>query len=324
VRLCRPRRDRQAPGDGLVGQPLGDQFGDLELAVGQPRPRAHRLTQETECRIQDRGPVAVVEQMARTRQRDQRRPRDQRRHLPPQLEPGTPVPLAVQYRRARPDRREQGPDVGAVIDLQQPGGHSGRSAGLLGPGEGRHLVSRGVGDEGSGQRLQPQAPMSSHQRHHRVADRRGRQVLPAGARPVQHQRLDPVRVPRRDRGGQLTALRGPEQPEAVGAHRVCHRERRGHLPVERQVDPVPVRQSAPGLVVADHGEPLGQPPDKGAEGVKLKLPAQMGDPARLEQQRRTGARRRVGDAARGRSTVPDRRPHASRLASSAISVKELN
>ena len=322
MRLRRPRRDGQAPGDGLVGQPLGDQFGDLELAVGQPRPRARRLAQETEHRIQDCCPVAVVEQVARTRQRDQRRPGDQRRDLPPQLEPGTPVPLAVQYRGARPDRRKQGPDVGVVIDLQQPGGHGRRSAGLLGPGEGRHLVSGGIGDEGTGQRLQPETPMSSHQRHHRVPDRGGCQVPPAGAHPVQHQRLDPVRACRRDRGGQLAALRGAEQPEAIGAHRVCHRQRRGHLPVERQVDPVPVRQSAPGLVVADHGESLGQTLDKGAEGVQLKLPAQMGDPARLEQQRRASARRRVGDAARGRSTVPDPRPHASRLAPPAISVKK--
>jgi len=265
VRLRRPRRDGQAPGDGLVGQPQGDQFGNLELAAGQPRRGARRLVQETERRIQDRLPIAVVEHVARTGQRDQRRPRDQRGDLPPQLEPGTPVPLAMQHRRARPDRREQSPDVGVVIDLQQPRRHGSRGAGPLNLGEGGHLFGRGIGDEGSGQRLQPQTPVSPHQCHHRVPDRGGRQIPPAGARPVQHQRLDPVRVPRRDRGGDLTALRGPEHPEAVGAHRVGHRQRRAHLSVERQIDRVSIGQTAPGLVVADHGETLGQPPDKAAE-----------------------------------------------------------
>ena len=289
MRLRRPRRDGQAPGDGLVGQPQGDQFGNLELAAGQPRRGARRLVQETERRIQDRLPIAVVEHVARTGQRDQRRPRDQRGDLPPQLEPGTPVPLAMQHRRARPDRREQSPDVGVVIDLQQPRRHGSRGAGPLNLGEGGHLFGRGIGDEGSGQRLQPQTPVSPHQCHHRVPDRGGRQIPPAGARPVQHQRLDPVRVPRRDRGGDLTALRGPEHPEAVGAHRVGHRQRRAHLSVERQIDRVSIGQTAPGLVIADHGEPLGQTPDKGAERVQLELPAQMGDPARVQQQRRAVA-----------------------------------
>jgi hypothetical protein len=64
VRLGGPRRHRQAPGDGLVGQPPGDQLGHLELTVREPRPRARRLAQEAERRIQDREPVAVVEQVA--------------------------------------------------------------------------------------------------------------------------------------------------------------------------------------------------------------------------------------------------------------------
>jgi hypothetical protein len=89
-------------------------------------------------------------------------------------------------------------------------------------------------------------------------------------------------VPCRDRGCQLAALRGPEQAEAGGAQGVGHRKRRGHLPVERQVDPVPVRQAAPGLVKADHREPLRQPFDEAAERAQLQLPAQMGDPARLK------------------------------------------
>ncbi len=47
MRLRRPRRNRQAPGDSPVGQPPGDQFGHLQLTAGQPRLRAHRLAQET-------------------------------------------------------------------------------------------------------------------------------------------------------------------------------------------------------------------------------------------------------------------------------------
>ena len=222
---------------------------------------------------------------------------------------------------ARPDRREQGPDVGVVVDLQQPGGHGGRGARPLEPGERRHVLGRGIGDEGPGQRLQPQAPVRPHQRHDRLPDLGGRQIPAAGAHPVQHERLDPVRVPRRDRGGELTSLRGPEQAETAGAHRVGHRQRRGHLPVERQVDPVPVGQAAPGLVIADHGEPLGQALDEGAEGEQLQLPAQVGDPARIAQQRRAGARRRVGDPAGRRAAVPDPRPHPSRLALPASAVK---
>src|SRR6478609_6742751 len=33
VRFGGPRRDRQAAGDGLIGEPLGDEFGHLELAL---------------------------------------------------------------------------------------------------------------------------------------------------------------------------------------------------------------------------------------------------------------------------------------------------
>src|SRR5215469_15574240 len=106
VRFGRPRRDRQAPGDGVIGQPRRDQFGHLELPVGEPRPRARGPAQETQRRFQDRWPVTVVEQVAGTRQRDQRRLRDQRGDLTPQLEPGAPVPLAVQDRGTGPDRRK--------------------------------------------------------------------------------------------------------------------------------------------------------------------------------------------------------------------------
>jgi len=119
---------------------------------------------------------------------------------------------------------------------------------------------------------------------------------------------------RRYRGRELTALRGAEQAEPVGPHRIGDRQRRSHLPVERQVNPVPVGQAAPGLVIADHGKPLGQTLDEAAEREQLKLPAQMGNPARVAQQRRTGAHRRVGDAARRCAAVPDRRHHPSRLA----------
>ena len=42
MRLGGPRRDGQPPGDGLIGQPLGDQFGHLELTAGQLRPRGSR------------------------------------------------------------------------------------------------------------------------------------------------------------------------------------------------------------------------------------------------------------------------------------------
>jgi hypothetical protein len=118
-----------------------------------------------------------------------------------------------------------------------------------------------------------------HQRQDRVPDLGGRLVGAGGARPIQHQRLDPFRALGRYRGRELAALRGAEQAEPAGAGRVGDRQRRRHLPVERQVDPVPVRQPASGLVVADHREPLGQPRHETGEGEQLQLPAQVGDPA---------------------------------------------
>ena len=148
-------------------------------------------------------------------------------------------------------------------------------------------------------RLESQAPVRPHQRHDRLPDLRGRQVAAAGAHSVERERLDPIRVPGRDRGRQLASLRGAEQAEPAGAHRVGHRQRRSHLAVEREVDVVPVGQAAAGLVVADHGEPLRQVLDKGAERVQFQLPAQVRDPAGVDKQRRTCAGCRVGDAARG-------------------------
>src|ERR1700750_2941385 len=35
VRFGGPRRDKQAAGDGLVGEALGDEFGHLELALSE-------------------------------------------------------------------------------------------------------------------------------------------------------------------------------------------------------------------------------------------------------------------------------------------------
>jgi hypothetical protein len=163
--------------------------------------------------------------------------------------------------------------------------------------------------------------MGPDQRHDRLADLGGRQIPATGTHSVQHERLDSLRVSGRDRGGQLTALRGPEQAETVSTHRVGHRQRRGHLPVERQVDPVPVRQAAPGLVIADHGELLGQPLHEAAERKQVHLRAQIGDPARITQQCRANTRRGVSDTTRGRDAVPDPRPHPSRLAPPADAVK---
>ena len=285
-------------------------------------PASAGSRQETERRLQHPLPVAVVVQVAGTRQRDQRRPRDERCDLASKREPGTLVRLAVQDRRPRLDRREQRPDVGVVVDLQEPGGHGRRSARPLEPGEPGQVLSRGIGDECPGQRLQPQAPVRPHERDDRLPDLGGRQVRAAGAHPVHHERLDPVRVPRRDRRRELPSLRRPEQAEATGTDRVGHRQRRGHLPVERQVNPVAAGQAAPGLVVPDHGEPLSQALEEGAEGEQFQLPAEMGDPARIAQQRRPRARCRVSDAARGRVAVPDPQPHPSRLAPAASAVKE--
>jgi hypothetical protein len=107
-----------------------------------------------------------------------------------------------------------------------------------------------------------------------------RNVISAG--PSRYQRLDPIRILRRYRGSELTALRGTEQAKAAGSppHR---RPPLPPPPVERQVYSVPVRQAAPGLVIADHGKPLSQTLDEAAEGEQLQLPAQMGDPARIAQ-----------------------------------------
>ena len=317
-----PRRYGQAPGDGAVGQSCCDQVRHLELALGEPWPRVRGFVQETDRRLKHPFPVAVVVQVAGSRQRDQRRPRDERGDLAPKFEPGTFVPLAVQDRRPRQDRRQQRPDVGVVVDLQEPGGHGGRSTRPLEPGEPGQVLSRGIGDERPGQRLQPEAPVRPHQRDDRLPDLGGRQVRAAGAHPVHHERLGPVRVPRRDRRRELPALRGTEQAEAPGTHRVGHRQCRGHLAVERQVDPVALGQAAPGLVVPDHGEPLSQAREEGAEGEQFQLPVEMGDPAGIAQQRRPRARCRVSDTARGRVAVPDPRPHPSRLAPAADGVKE--
>jgi hypothetical protein len=60
--------------------------------------------------------------------------------------------------------------------------------------------------------------------------------------------------------------------ETAGADRVGHRQRRGRLRVERQIYPIPVQQAAPGLVIADHGEPLGQALHQAAKPAQLLLP----------------------------------------------------
>ena len=49
-------------------------------------PALAGLAEEAEHRLQNLGPVTVVEQVARTRQRDQRRPGDKRGDLSPQPE----------------------------------------------------------------------------------------------------------------------------------------------------------------------------------------------------------------------------------------------
>jgi hypothetical protein len=148
-----------------------------------------------------------------------------------------------------------------------------------------------------------------------------RQVGAAGARAVQHQVVDAVRAGGRDRRGKLAALRRAEQAETGGAGRVGDREGRRHLLVEGQVGAVPVGQAAPGLVVPDHGVPRGQALDEAAETEQLELRGQVGNPARVAQQRRAGAYRGVGDSARWRAAVPDRRRHPSRLAARGGAVK---
>jgi hypothetical protein len=176
----------------------------------------------------------------------------------------------------------------------------------------------------------------------------------AGAHPVQHESLDPLRVPRCDGRGQLTARRRPGQPETPGTYRVSHRsgcavtspwpaapccpaprmragsaapwprpgtaprascrERRRDLPVERQVNPIAVRPPAAGLVIADHRKAVGQTVNESAEGKQLQLPARVSDTARIAQQRRATARGRVRDATRLCRAVPDPQRHPYRLA----------
>ena len=70
--------------------------------------------------------------------------------------------------------------------------------------------------------------MRPDQGHDRLADLGRQQIPAAGAHPVHHQRLDPLRMPRRDRGGDLTTLPGARHAESFGAHRVGHRQHRGH------------------------------------------------------------------------------------------------
>jgi hypothetical protein len=77
----------------------------------------------------------------------------------------------------------------------------------------------------------------------------------------------------------VAALRRAEQAETTGAGRVRHSDGRRHLRVEGQIDPVPVGQPAAGLVVADHGEPVGQAGHEGTEGEELQLRAEVGHPA---------------------------------------------
>ena len=83
--------------------------------------------------------------------------------------------------------------------------------------------------------------------------------------------------------GRSNQLVGPavDQPGRVhlAAYFVEGRQCRGHLPIEGQVNSVPVRQATPGLVEADHGEPLSQPLHEIAEAKQLQLLTQIGDPA---------------------------------------------
>jgi len=60
----------------MVRQPLGDQPSHFKLAVSERRSRARRLAQESEQRVQHPNPVAVVEEVAGTGQREQCGSRD--------------------------------------------------------------------------------------------------------------------------------------------------------------------------------------------------------------------------------------------------------
>ena len=203
--------------------------------------------------------------------------------FPAQLEPGALVRLAVWRRCARRDRREQGPDVGAC--------HKPAAAGRPRPPRRAHIARSSTSPSsavGSSMKAlvapSAQAPMGPRQRHDRPPDLGGRRSLPL-ARSVQHQFLDPVRVLCRDRRRELTALRGPEQAED---RRPPRRPPPAPRPPARRTTGRSPSQSdgrAPGVVITDDGGPLGQPPDEGAEGVRLQLRAQVGDPARVAKRR---------------------------------------
>src|ERR1700750_581055 len=61
VRFGGPRRDRQAGGGGLVGEPLGDEFGHLELALSELGLLARPFGQKIDHRLRYGPPVTVVE-----------------------------------------------------------------------------------------------------------------------------------------------------------------------------------------------------------------------------------------------------------------------
>jgi hypothetical protein len=103
-------------------------------------------------------------------------------------------------------------------------------------------------------------------------------------------------------GAAVPVTASGELPSRSGAEPVLGHPRRDlgprvHLP-------------APGPVVLGHGESPRQPLDEVAKGKQLQLPAQMGNPARVEQQRRPSARRRVRDAATAETPSSVRRPPA--------------
>ena len=159
VRLGRARRDRQAGGDGVLVSPSA-----TSAATSSSRPvscgpaAAPGSPRKPSIASSDRGPVAVVEEVARARQRDQRRARDERGDLPAQLEPGGRVRLAVQHRGARPDRRQQRPDVGARSRPPGAGRPPRPRRWPAGTGRTPRSPPRGVGDEDAGQHLRAPGP----------------------------------------------------------------------------------------------------------------------------------------------------------------------
>jgi hypothetical protein len=102
-----------------------------------------------------------------------------------------------------------------------------------------------------------------------------------------------ARAPRRDPGTSPRSRRPADRPA-----RRPRTHGNGWRPPRR---PPPVRTP-------------GQPLHETAEGEQLQLPAQVGDPARVAQQRRASACRRVGDPGRGCGTVADPRRHPPRPA----------